>query len=277
MIVLTESTREKVLLAAQVCAAQRGNREAFGQLVECFQRAVYSIAVRRLQNHAEAQELAQEVFVQALRKIGQLREPECFGGWLRSITTRMAINRSLRSGPVMPIDRETLEATCVERRTPLVAALANERASQVAPVWDGCALDRETLEAFYVRGQSLVEMSDKFRSPIGTIKRRLHVVRKRLARELEELRRPDRSPVGRRGDCPLLPARIVRQHPVRSGLFSCYRGDGECQSDPADDERHSADRDDRAEDARPAECQSVQQPAEDQDSRGKGRAGDVQP
>ena len=119
--------------------------------------------------------------MQALRKIGQLREPECFGGWLRSITTRMAINRSLRSGPVMPIDRETLEATCVERRTPLVAALANERASQVRN-WAARALDRETLEAFYVRGRSLVEMSDKFRSPIGTIKRRLHVARKRFAR-----------------------------------------------------------------------------------------------
>ena len=48
-------------------------------------------------------------------------------------------------------------------------------------------MDRKTLEAFYVRGQSLVEMSTEFGSPIGTIKRRLHVARKRLARELEEL------------------------------------------------------------------------------------------
>jgi RNA polymerase sigma-70 factor, ECF subfamily len=188
MIVLTESTREKVLLAAQVRAAQRGNQEAFGQLVERFQRAVYGVALRRLRNHAEAQELAQEVFVQAMRKIGQLREPECFGGWLRSITTRMAINRSLRGGPVVPIDREALEATCVERRTPLSAALERERASQVrAGLRRLRALDRETLEAFYVRGQSLIEMSDQFGSPIGTIKRRLHVARKRLARELEEL------------------------------------------------------------------------------------------
>ena len=131
MIVLTESTREKVLLAAQVRAAQRGDQQAFGQLVERFQRAVYGVALRRLRNHAEAQELVQEVFVQAMRKIGQLREPECFGGWLRSITARMAINRAMRGGPVVPTDRETLEATCVERRTPLAAALERERASQV--------------------------------------------------------------------------------------------------------------------------------------------------
>jgi len=37
-------------------------------------------------------------------------------------------------------------------------------------------LDRETLVAFSVRGQSLVEMSDAFDAPVGTIKRRLHVV-----------------------------------------------------------------------------------------------------
>ncbi len=41
--------------------------------------------------------------------------------------------------------------------------------------------------AFYVEGQSLIEMSAAFDSPLGTIKRRLHVARKRLAAELEEL------------------------------------------------------------------------------------------
>ena len=36
------------------------------------------------------------------------------------------------------------------------------------------------------RGQSLVEMSDSFDAPVGTIKRRLHVARKRLAKHVEE-------------------------------------------------------------------------------------------
>ena len=48
-------------------------------------------------------------------------------------------------------------------------------------------MDRETLEAFYVRGQSLAEMAKAFDAPIGTIKRRLHVARKRLAEEVSEL------------------------------------------------------------------------------------------
>ena len=48
-------------------------------------------------------------------------------------------------------------------------------------------MDRETLVAFYVNGRSLIEMSDEFEAPVGTIKRRLHVARKRLAKEVEEL------------------------------------------------------------------------------------------
>ena len=48
-------------------------------------------------------------------------------------------------------------------------------------------MDRETLEAFYVEGQSLLEMADVFGAPLGTIKRRLHTARKRLAKEVDEL------------------------------------------------------------------------------------------
>jgi len=188
MIVLTETNRELMELADLVRAAKGGDRQAFGQLVERYSRAIYAIALRRLRNHAEAQELGQEVFVQALRKIAQLREPECFGGWLRSIANRMAINRAVRSGPTVPIERETLEAVCVERRTPLTAALDREQAGQVrAGLRRLRTLDRETLVAFYVKGQSLVEMSAAFHSPVGTIKRRLHVARKRLARELGDV------------------------------------------------------------------------------------------
>jgi RNA polymerase sigma-70 factor (ECF subfamily) len=181
-------THDKTLLASWVVAAQNGDREAFGRLVERYERAVYATALRRLGNHAEAQELTQEVFLQAMRKIGQLHEPAAFGGWLRSITTRMAINRATRRGPMISAEPETLEATCVERDTPLVNTLAKERDRQVrAGLGRLRRLDRETLVAFYVKGQSLVEMSDSFDAPVGTIKRRLHIARKRLAEELEEL------------------------------------------------------------------------------------------
>lgn len=185
---IEELTPETTAVARLVRAAQAGDREAFGELAQRYERVVYATALRRLRNHVDAQELTQEVFVQALRKIGQLRQPEAFAGWLRSITTRMAINRSVRRAPLVLTDRETMESCCLEHETPLGQALVHERESQVR---DGLsrlgALDRATLVAFYVEGQSLLEMSSSFASPVGTIKRRLHVARRRLARELVEL------------------------------------------------------------------------------------------
>ncbi len=174
-------------LVELVLRAQEGDREALGQLMVRYEGAVYAIALRRLNNHAEAEELCQEVFVQAMEKIDQLRQPECFGGWIRSIAKRMAINRAVRRSPLLSSQPDELES-CTEQRTPLGNVLASEERSQVrAGLKRLRKLDRQTLEAFYVQGRSLAEMSDAFESPVGTIKRRLHVARKRLARELAEL------------------------------------------------------------------------------------------
>jgi RNA polymerase sigma-70 factor (ECF subfamily) len=183
---LCEIEDEPTSLEYLVEAAQAGDRDAFGELAVRFEPMVYAIALRRLGNHSEAQELCQEVLVKAMQKIEQLKVPAAFGGWLRSITVRMAINRQVRRAPMVATEPHALDATCVESTTPLEAVLANERATQVR---GGLArlgeLDRHTLEAFYVRGESLSQMSASFAAPIGTIKRRLHVARKRLARQLE--------------------------------------------------------------------------------------------
>jgi RNA polymerase sigma-70 factor (ECF subfamily) len=181
-------TIDETQLSDTVRAAQRGDGAAFGRLVERYQRAVYATAFRRLGNHAEAQELCQEVFLQAMQKLGQLRDPRCFGGWLRSIAQRMAINRAVRRAPLLPAATDTIEGRCVETRTPLGNMLAEERDGEVRRGLRRLrAMDRDTLVAFYFDGRSLVEMSEEFDSPVGTIKRRLHVARKRLAKELEAL------------------------------------------------------------------------------------------
>ena len=179
-----QSTAETV--ADFVIAAQNGDREAFGTLVERYERAIYNVAMSRLRNHAEAQELCQDVFLQALLKIHQLREPAAFGGWLRSIAVRMSINRAMRAGGTVSTEPEIIEAWHSHDETPLCNALVAEQKDQVRC---GIArlneMDRRTIESFYFHGNSIVQMSDHFAAPVGTIKRRLHVARKRLARHLE--------------------------------------------------------------------------------------------
>src|SRR5262249_61770315 len=90
--------------------AQGGDRAAYGELVRRFQGSVYAMALTRVHDPVEAQELAQEVFVHGMRKLPQLRDPRCFAGWLRRITARMAINRLTRRGPVRGAEPEMLEA-----------------------------------------------------------------------------------------------------------------------------------------------------------------------
>jgi len=175
-------------LETLVAEAQLGDRFAFGEIVDRFEGMIHSVALRRLGDYTEAQELCQEVLIKAFERLHQLKEPAALGGWLRQITVRMAINRQVRRRPTISAEPQTLEATCVDDRTPLDSALSEERASQVRDGLDRLGdLDRSTLVAFYVRGESLNEMSASFEAPVGTIKRRLHVARKRLAVELESL------------------------------------------------------------------------------------------
>lgn len=166
--------------------AQAGDREAFGALVEQFQRTVHAIAFQRLGNAAEAAELTQEVFLHVMKRLGQLREPERFAGWLRQVAARMAINRATRRVPPTTLEDEVLDGATARRDDPHEALVRNERA---AHLWEALGrlkpLDRETLVAFYIQGQSLIEMAEALDAPIGTIKRRLHTARRRLKEELE--------------------------------------------------------------------------------------------
>src|SRR5215210_3728693 len=93
-----------------VLRARAGDRGAYGELVERFQGTIYAVALARLRNPTEAQELTQEVFLHGMRKIPQLRDPACFAGWLRQITVRMAINRVTRRGPLMKVEGDVLDS-----------------------------------------------------------------------------------------------------------------------------------------------------------------------
>jgi RNA polymerase sigma-70 factor (ECF subfamily) len=169
-----------------VLLARAGDRDAYGQLVTRFESTVYAVALARLRNPTEAQELTQEVFLHGMRKLPQLRDAACFPGWLRQITVRMAINRLTRHGPLARAESDMLEQAEAAVPTPLDEMV---RAELREELWRGLeklkTIDRATLIAFYIRGRTLKQMSREFETPIGTIKRRLHVARHRLKEELE--------------------------------------------------------------------------------------------
>ena len=168
-----------------VLRAQGRDHTAFGELVRRHQATVYAAALEKLRDPSEAQETAHEAFVKAFTKLDQLREPAAFVGWVRRIAVRLALNRLTRR-KLNQAEDGLFEGVTSIGPTPLEAAL---RAEAQMSVWNGLErlsqLDRDTLVAFYVRGQTIREMAAKFATPEGTIKRRLHVARNRLKAKLE--------------------------------------------------------------------------------------------
>jgi len=173
-----------------VASAKSGDREGMRQIHARFEKTVFYIAYERLRHHQEAEDLCQEIFIQAFRKLHQLQTAEAFSGWLCQIAHRMSINRMTRRRQPVYVDQVILEATVARNSDPIDNLLSEERSTQTHSGLERLGeLDRMTLEAFYLDGQSLKDMSISFNAPVGTIKRRLHVARKRLAKECNRLMR----------------------------------------------------------------------------------------
>lgn len=168
-----------------VDAARQGDRDAFGPLFECHRGMVYATAYGVLRNHADAEEACQDVFLQAMEKIEQLCDPQRFSGWLQTMAYYRAINKE-RTKKRQASRSTDFRSAPAEQTAPQDIALAREQEVRVRQALGRLRrLDRELLVAFYFDGSSLPEISSLLHTPLGTIKRRLHMARKRLAQELK--------------------------------------------------------------------------------------------
>jgi RNA polymerase sigma-70 factor, ECF subfamily len=179
---------QMVNLTNLVTQAQYGDRHAYGMLYEHFQPRVYAAALRRLRDAHVAQDLTQDVLLQAFVQLRQLRQPAAFPGWLHQMAVRSVLNHIRRTHADALGGGEGLHGQASATSSPLEILLSRE---QTACVQQGLArlnvMDRATLQAFYFDGKSLDTISREVGAPVGTIKRRLHVARKRLRCALERV------------------------------------------------------------------------------------------
>jgi RNA polymerase sigma-70 factor (ECF subfamily) len=99
-------------------ACQRGEREAFDQLMERYQRDVYRLCYRYVNNHEDANDMAQEVFIKAYRALGRFRGESSFSTWLYRIAVNTCLNfRASRrpAGEELPEGLADAAATVGER------------------------------------------------------------------------------------------------------------------------------------------------------------------
>jgi len=79
-------------LADLVVAAQAGNVEAYGRLVQATQTMAYAVARSVVRDSATAQDAVQQAYLQAFRRLGDLQDAATFPGWLRRIVVTTALN-----------------------------------------------------------------------------------------------------------------------------------------------------------------------------------------
>jgi RNA polymerase sigma factor (sigma-70 family) len=99
-------------------AARDGDRSAFARLYERYAPMVHGLLLARV-SPDDAEDLVQDVFVRALRKLPRLREPEAFGGWLAAIARRRAADHHRRAPRT-----NALPADVAGRPRPVAEALA---------------------------------------------------------------------------------------------------------------------------------------------------------
>jgi RNA polymerase sigma-70 factor (ECF subfamily) len=180
--------------------AQAGDLDAFGELVERNRRAVFRAALACVGSPAEADDVAQEAFVTAFRKLGTFRGEAQFRTWLLSITWRKAIDRRknvmrwlrLTVGP--PRDEYGEEVSDYMDRMPSVDrsqedAVVDEELQRNVTRLIG-TLPKKLRDALLLAGtgeHTYEEISRMLGAPLGTVKWRVSEARRVLKKKLAAL------------------------------------------------------------------------------------------
>jgi RNA polymerase sigma-70 factor, ECF subfamily len=96
--------------AVLVCAARDGDRAAFGRLYERYARMVHGVLLAKVPL-GDVDDLVQDVFLRALRRLSTLRESVSFGAWLAAIARNLANDYHRRSVPEDPFADDTADGT----------------------------------------------------------------------------------------------------------------------------------------------------------------------
>jgi len=169
---------------ALVLAAQRGERDAFSQLVRTHERRAYAVARAIVVNHEDAEDAVQEAFLHAYRALHRFLPDQAFGAWLHRIVANAALDitrrRKVRDADELPETvaspfRDPAESS--ELRHRLEAALAKLPARQ-----------RAVIVLHDVEGYRHAEIGRMLGIPEGTARSDLHYARSTLRAVLGSVR-----------------------------------------------------------------------------------------
>ncbi len=165
--------------ALLVAAARQGNRSAFGELYDRYARMVHSILLARVPP-VEVDDLVQDVFLLALRRLHTLRQDGAFGGWLAMIARNRANDFYRRSATASELPEEL----------PGAAPPSAEAQEALAAVRSLPEAYRETLILRLVEGMTGPEIAARTGLTPASVRVNLHRGMKLLREKLRKEERP---------------------------------------------------------------------------------------
>jgi RNA polymerase sigma-70 factor, ECF subfamily len=181
--------------AALARSASRGDKQAFGRLVDLHKRAVYGLCFRLLREAEEARDAAQETFVRAYAALERYDPRQPFVPWILRIARNHCLDLVRRRVPHVrrvELDADPDGSGGLDLADP--AALAadvvlehRETAATLAKAVEGLPPNyREVVHLFHVEHLSYKEIAATLDVPIGTVMTWLHRARARLRAALEQ-------------------------------------------------------------------------------------------
>ena len=172
--------------------AKKGDSQAFGVLVERYQRRVVGVAMAVVHNQDDALELAQESFVRAYENLSKFESRSSFSTWLYRITANLAIDFWRREGRHVVLRGEDaeieLERMPSEQGDSFKAASRGEVSARLGKALDQLTPEhRAVILLREVEGLSYDEISEALQCPRGTVMSRLHYARTRMRGLLKDI------------------------------------------------------------------------------------------
>ena len=171
-----------------------GNDEAFNLLVRKYEKSVHARVWQKIGDFHHAEEITQDIFLQAYKKLSTLKDPNQFAGWLYAVANRLCIDwmrkqkpvmQSLEDTPMRAIDNLTYERYISEQQE----VEATERRYEIAEKLLAKLPERErtVMMLHYLSEMPTKEIGECLGVSVNTVVSRLHRARKRLKSDQELL------------------------------------------------------------------------------------------
>lgn len=172
----TEGTSEGHALADLLKRSSRGDNEAFAAFYDATSARAYGLAVRVVRDPAQAEEVAQEAFLEVWRTASRFQSERGSAiGWLLTIVHRKAVDRVRSAEAASRRDNGYHQDNqAVAHDVTAEAAEASMEARRVRTALEELtAVQREALELAYFGGYTHTEVASMLDLPVGTAKTRI--------------------------------------------------------------------------------------------------------